>query len=183
MEIEFLKITPTRIKRILTVFLVLLLAFLITFIGTITPITQEEAEATRRREFEKFERIPDELMFQLMFGNNFYLCLLMFLPFLGPILGFYVLYNTGQVIGAIAVAGGFNPATTFITLFIFPFAWMEYIAYSIAISQSFWLTLSIFRRKFKVELLKTCIFIVLCALILILAALIESLLLLSIPKT
>lgn len=182
MEIGFLKITPTRIKRILTMFLVLLLAFLITFIGTITPVTQEEAEA-RRREFEKFERIPDEFMFQLIFGNNFYLCLLMFLPFLGPILGFYVLHNTGQVIGAVAIAEGFNPATTFITIFIFPFAWMEYIAYSIAISQSFWLTLSIFRRKFKVELFKTCIFIVLCAIILILAALIESLLLLSIPKT
>jgi uncharacterized membrane protein SpoIIM required for sporulation len=182
LEIEFLKITPIRIKRILTTFLILLLAFLITFIGTVTPMTQEKAETTRR-ELEKFERIPDEFTFQLIFGNNFYLCLLMFLPFLGPILGFYVLYNTGQAIGAIAITRGFNPAAMFITLFIFPFAWMEYIAYSIAISQSFWLTLSIFRRRFKVEFLKTCIFIVLCAIILIIAALIETILLISIPKT
>jgi hypothetical protein len=182
LEIKFLEITPTRIKRILTMFLVLLLAFITTFAGVVTPMMREEAEATKK-EFEKFEKVPDELMFQLIFGNNFYICFLMFIPFLGPILGFYAFYNTGRVIGAVAIAEGADPATIFMAIFILPFAWLEYIAYSIAISQSFWLTLRIFRRKAKMELIKTCMFIVLCAIILIIAAVIETMLILSIPKT
>jgi len=177
-NIEFFRITPRRIKRLIAVFLVLLLALLTTFAGTITPITRKEAIETKK-EFEKYTDVPDEVLFQLIFGNNFYLCFLMFTPVLGPILGFYVLYNTGRVIGAMAAAEQLDPTIVFVNLFLFPFAWLEYLAYSIALSQSFWLSLSLIRRKFKVELVKTCLFITFCAGMLIVAALIETMLILS----
>jgi len=180
-DIEFLKITPARIKRLMAIFLALLLAFLTTLAGVVTPMTREEAVETKK-EFERHTAVPDEVLFQLIFGNNFYLCFLMFIPILGPIFGFYVLYNTGRMIGAMAIAEQLSPSMVLVGLFILPFAWLEYIAYSIAISQSFWLTLSLVRRKFKIELVKTCLFITLCALILIVAALIETVLLLSVSR-
>jgi hypothetical protein len=44
-----------------------------------------------------------------IFGNNFMICLIMFIPIVGPIFGLYALFNTGTAITAIATSQGYPP--------------------------------------------------------------------------
>ena len=44
---------------------------------------------------------------EYIFFNNFEICLLMFVPIIGPILGFAILFNTGIALGAIASVQGY----------------------------------------------------------------------------
>jgi len=66
------------------------------------------------------------------------------------------------------------PLMIFLFLFVFPFTWLEFLAYSIAFAQSAWLTWRIIQRRGKRELVNTCIFISICAVMLLIAAIIET---------
>jgi uncharacterized membrane protein SpoIIM required for sporulation len=61
----------------------------------------------------------------------------------------------------------------FAFLFAFPFTWLEFLAYSIAFAQSVWLTWSIIQHKGKKELVNTCVLISICAVMLVIAAIVE----------
>ncbi len=112
-----------------------------------------------------------------IFGNNLLICLLMFVPVIGPILGLYIMFNTGTVIGAIATAGGYSPALALVALFITPIAWIEFAAYSTAMTESIWL----FRRFLQGwrvglhELRKnTTLFVAIAAVLLAVGAIVET---------
>lgn len=176
MGFSFLRNISTRIKRVLTVLTLFFILLAATIIGALTPLTFEEREAINkelqkmRESLSSFEGIQG---IALIFGNNFMLCLSFFIPFLGPIFGFYVLYNTGVVIAAESSSIGVNSLITFILLFIFPFTWLEYLAYSAASAQSLWLGWRIIKHKGRKELVNTCILISICAVVLLTAAIIE----------
>ncbi|MEM3566782.1 MAG: hypothetical protein QXK18_07925 [Candidatus Bathyarchaeia archaeon] len=167
---------PASVKRILTVIFFLLISLLITFAGALKPLNMEEAEEINK-EMEKIHKSVSEVdLFRgttIIFGNNFVLCLLFFVPFLGPIFGFSILYNTGVVVAAQSVSEGANPVLALLSLFIFPFAWMEFLAYSIAFTQSLWLIFRTIQGAWKKELINTCIMVTICAVILLTAAIIE----------
>jgi hypothetical protein len=152
---------------------------LITLAGVLTPLSLEEIEMISEELGQRRESIIEMNIFQSassIFGNNFMICLLSFTPVAGPIFGFFVLYNTGVVIAADSIANGFHPMLGFISLFILPIAWLEFAAYSTAFAESVWLTWFIIKGKGKNELAKTCIFITICAVILLAAAFIETVL-------
>lgn len=109
----------------------------------------------------------------IIFGNNFVLCLLFFIPIFGPIFGFIALHNTGVVIAAESISVGVHPLVGLFSLFIFPFTWLEFLAYSAAFAQSFWLIYQTIQRAWKRELINTCIIISICAITLLTAAVIE----------
>jgi len=111
-----------------------------------------------------------------IFGNNFMHTLIMFTPFLGPIYGGFIFFNTGVVLAMIAVTSGVNVPLLFVFLFLLPHAWLEFIAYSLALSQSVLLTIAILKGRFRQELTRTCVTVTLCALILFLAAVVEVIL-------
>ncbi|MEA2089456.1 MAG: stage II sporulation protein M [Thermoproteota archaeon] len=161
----------TRRVRIISVAVFLIASLIVTSVAALMPMTLSEAQKTR----EEFERIEELINVPLIFGNNFMHCLIMFTPFVGPIWGFYVLYNTGRAISAIALTETpkINPIFVLAFLFLFPVAWMEYVAYATAMSQSVWFTWQIFQHQFKKESFKTCVLITFCALLLLLAAVIE----------
>jgi uncharacterized membrane protein SpoIIM required for sporulation len=174
--ISFWQKISTRIKRVLTVIIFFLLLLAATIVGALTPLTFEEREAINKELQKMRESLSSSGGIQgiaLIFGNNFMLCLSFFIPFLGPLFGFYVLYNTGVVIAAESSSIGVNSLLTFILLFIFPFTWLEYLAYSAASAQSLWLGWRIIKRKGRRELVNTCILITICAVILLVAAMIE----------
>jgi len=168
---------PTRFKRILSILVIFIISFLITLAGVLTPLSPEEIETISDELGQRRESIKEMNIFQSassIFGNNFMICLLSFTPVAGPFFGFFVLYNTGVVIAADSIAHGFPPVLTFISLFILPIAWLEFLAYSTAFAESIWLTWFIIKGKGKNELVKTCIFISICAVILLAAAFIEA---------
>ena len=169
------KISP-RMKRILTIAGFFLLSILLTVAGTLTSLTQEEAnkisdelENTRKAVLE-FGVLRGTA---LIFGNNLMLCLMFFIPLIGPFFGCYVLYSTGVAIAAESLGSGIHPLITFLLLFIFPFTWLEFLAYSTALSQSVWLSWRIIQHNGKRELSNTGIAISICAVILLTAAVIE----------
>ncbi|MBC7130419.1 stage II sporulation protein M [Candidatus Bathyarchaeota archaeon] len=180
LEFQFWKTASSRTKRIYTIIAIFILSIIITFAGALTPLTMEQAEELSQDMENLVENLTDIGVLgqsAYIFGNNMMLCLSFFVPFIGPFIGAFVLYSTGVVIAAQSISMGVPPALTFILLFIFPFAWMEFIAYSTAISQSIWLTRRILKRKWRSELVNTCIMIAICAVILLAAAFIEAALL------
>jgi hypothetical protein len=100
----------------------------------------------------------------------------MFIPFIGPILAFYFFYNTGVVFEALGIANNINPAGLFFTTFLTPVAWLEFLAYSTAIAGSIWLSVRILQGKTRHEVVNTAKFVSICAVVLLIGAVIEAVL-------
>ena len=165
------KFDPDNRARVLALTLAFLISLAITFAGTLSSMSPSEAQGIK----EEFERMAPYMMnVPAIFRNNLMYALIMFIPVLGPLSAFYVLYSTGRFIAAFAIVSGENPAALFILTFFFPHAWIEYTAYALAMSQSLWLTLRIAqRRSLKAEAKNTCMSIAACAALLLLGAVVE----------
>ncbi|MGQ9565857.1 MAG: stage II sporulation protein M [Candidatus Bathyarchaeales archaeon] len=163
-------------NRLLWVFVFFVVAIIVMAVGASLPVNKLEAEKFYE-EFKTESQYIDTVPF--IFGNNFMHTLIMFVPFLGPIYGMFVFFNTGIILAMIAVASGVNVALLFAVLFLFPHAWLEFLAYSLALSQSLLLALAIFKGRLKQELKRACIVVTVCALILLLAAVVEVILISS----
>jgi hypothetical protein len=96
----------------------------------------------------------------------------MFVPIIGPIIGFIILFDTGVALGAIASVQGYPVYIGLLSLVITPVFWLEFAAYSTAMAESIWLTRRIFQRRWR-ELKNTAILIGICAAILIVSAIVE----------
>jgi hypothetical protein len=147
-------------------------------LGAAKPLTSQE--------IEELGKIPEQLDNMLhsmtvlpgtlsIFGNNFMISLLGFLPFAGPVFNAYAAYNSGVISEAFMLRAHWQgpPFLLTLKLFVFPFCWMEFIAYSLAFSESIWLSWRIIKGKAKSELLKLLILVLVCAAILLAAAFIE----------
>jgi len=169
------KASPRR-KRIYSMIAIFVFAVIITVIGSLVPVDTQEASQISDELDQKVTSLGEEgVLTQFIFGNNFIICLLMFIPVLGPLFGFYALFNTGMVVSAIATAEGYPLSLVFLSLFLTPVFWLEFIAYSIAIAESVWL----FRRILQGwsrgwRELKTAGFLVsICAVVLLVSAVVE----------
>lgn len=170
------KNSSPKIKRIIVIMAFFFISLIVIVAGTLTPLTDEEAVEISKELEDMRDAVLNAGAFSgttLIFGNNFLLCLLFFIPIIGPFLGCYVLYNTGVVIAADSISASIHPMLSLLVLFVFPFTWLEFLAYSTALSQSVWLTWRIIQRMWKREMVNTCIMISICAVMLLVAAVIE----------
>jgi len=180
LALNFWRKAPPKIKRILTIAMFFLFSIIITVAGILTPLSEEEINILGPG-LEETHRIVDSLskmqQVSFIFGNNFMICLAGFIPIAGPIFECYVLYSTGVVLSAYTaydVTIEASPLMLFFFLFLFPFTWLEFAAYSTAIAGSIWLTWRIIHHKGKREIKNTCILISICAVMLLVAAIIEA---------
>jgi uncharacterized membrane protein SpoIIM required for sporulation len=145
----------------------------IMWIGSQVPVGSTDAQST-------YNELENEVKYTAtlpgIFGNNFFQCLILFTPFIGPLYGVLVFFNTGFVIAVIAAVRSANPTMLFVTLFLFPHTWLEFFAYSLALSQSAFLAIAIIKGRFRQEAVRTCVIITICALVLLLAAVAEVIL-------
>jgi hypothetical protein len=142
----------------------------------LAPLSAEDAAEINQELNKTQELIKSADFFRgttMIFGNNFVLCLIFFIPILGFIFGFSVLYTTGVIIAAESASIGVHPLVGLFSLFIFPFTWLEFLAYSMAFSQSIWLMYRTIKHAWKKELINTSIIISICAVTLLVAAAIE----------
>jgi hypothetical protein len=164
-------------KRIITILVIFVAIVILTAIATMTPIDEAQARQT----YNDLNQTVNDLknnnaLLQFIFGNNFELTLIMFVPFIGPIFGFYVLYNTGVVLEASAIAQNLPPTLSYVVLFLTPVVWLEFAAYSTAMAGSIWLSARIIQNRAKHELTNTAKFIAICAVLLLLGAIVETVL-------
>lgn len=164
-------------KRLMFVAFVFIGLVILLSIGTLVPVSPQEASSTEKQLTSEVKYLKDNgLLVPYIFGNNFMLTLIMFIPFVGPLFGAFVLFNTGTVIAARSVANNVPPLLWVASIFLTPVGWLEFAAYSLAISGSIWLTIRLFQHRMIHELGNTAKFITVSAVILLAGAIIETLL-------
>jgi uncharacterized membrane protein SpoIIM required for sporulation len=164
----------TRRKRIYSIIAVFILAFILTAVGTLIPVSAEEVNQINDDLNQTISSLSERgVLTQYIFGNNFLICLLMFVPIVGPFLGLFIMFNTGNAIGAIAMAEGISPLLALVLVFI-PIGFIEFTAYSTAMAESVWLFWRLVTRRGLRELRVTSIFISLCAGLLAVGAIVEG---------
>lgn len=174
LDLSFWKKASSKRKRIYSTILILVIAVLLTVIGSLVPLKAQDAQ-----------QISDSLNQTLttnqasgtltgyIFLNNFSICLLMFIPVFGPVLGFLILFDTGVALGAIASVQGYPPLLGFALLVLTPIFWLEFASYSIGITESIWLFRRLLQRRWR-ELKNTGILIGICAILLVVGAVVEA---------
>ncbi len=151
--------------------LLLVAALAATAVGTlVVDVDVSEAQDFIEEFQEELERSNDV---RLIFGNNLIHTLIMFVPIVGPIWGFFVLFNTGVIIAVFSVAEGVPPILSYTILLLTPILWLEIGVYSVAMAQSIILFLQKLRRRGKKEAIRTCILVTISALVLLLSATVE----------
>ena len=153
----------------------LLFVIIIIAIGSSSSLNTSEGEEI----LESFESNLPDIATTPIFINNFLIAVIMFIPFLGPLMGTIILHTTGVVIAATAMSVNLSGVRLLLGLLIFPFAWLEFISYSIAITQSIFLVIGLLRGRFKNELFRTAFLILTVFLMLFIAAFIEAILILA----
>lgn len=155
-----------------------ILAFFVAFVvlmalAAAMPVNPTDARTTtdQLRNETKYIATVD-----LIFGHNFFLTLIMFIPFIGPIFGGISAFSTGIVIGDIAFVNSANAEVLLASLFTAPHTWLELFAYALAMSQSVFVSIAIVRGRFRRELVRTCVIMAICALTLVVAAFFEVIL-------
>jgi len=112
-------------------------------IGSMTSVTEEEAEAF----MSEFEELVLDIDAFGIFTHNLTIALPMFIPGFGVAWGVFAAWSTGFAFAAIASTipevGDIPPLSI---LFLSPFGLMEIVAYSIGISRSFILIRAVIKK-------------------------------------
>jgi len=173
------------LKRLFLFSAILFLCLFVTSAGALSSVNITEAKMIVK-DFNEIEEIIKKVGVRLIFGNNLMYCLIMFIPFIGPISGFYVLYSTGRILAAIGRTVGANPLILFMSIMIFPHAWLEYISYSLAITESILLSIYVVKYRFRgvrAEASNAAKYIAICSILLLIGAAIEMLLISTFSST
>ena len=163
-----------------------MLIILVTVLGALVPTSpQESKDITNSVNQTVIDNKASGTLEASIFINNFLLCLLMFVPLVGSIIGFVILVNTGYIIGAeiryqastanVGTAAASIQPSTAILILVFALVTFacEYVSYAIGISESIWLFRRLQQRHWR-ELKTTGILIGIVAVLLIIGALVEA---------
>lgn len=169
------KVTPSNRRKITVFFMVLLAALVLTALVTLQPMDMQTAIALNNQVNQLVQSLKENNMLLLgIFRNNFTITIISFLPFVGPLYSGYALFGTGRAIAGEAIAHNLSPSSVFFQLLLRPYTWLEFAAYSIAITSSLWLAYSIVNRTIGRELKNTAEMIIVSAILLFVAAAIET---------
>ena len=174
LNLSFWTKASTRRKRIYTIIIVFIVAVVVTFAAGLVPISKTDAKTISNQLNQTVNTHKSNgTLTEYIFFNNFEICLLMFIPFAGPIIGLVILFNTGVALGAISSVQGYPVFIAWISELLTPVFWLEFIAYSTAIAESIWLARRLLQGRWR-EVKNTAILIAICAAILIVSAIIEA---------
>lgn len=173
LDLSFWRNASSKRKRIYSIMFIFVLAFILTVVGSYIPISHNDAQTISDTLNSTLNaQKANNSLTGYIFLNNFSICLLMFIPIIGAVLGLAILFNTGIALGAIASVQGYPVAIGLLSLVITPVFWLEFTAYSVAIAESIWLTRRLMQRRWF-EPKNAAILIALCAGILIVGAIVE----------
>lgn len=158
-------------KRVFIAFLILTLILIA--VGSTVTLSSEQINEIQQNLERMLPKSPDALF---IFRNNFSIASLMLVPGLGVAAGLLILFDTGLAITTLAQPANIPGILIFLGLLILPFSWLEFFAYSSAMTQSALLTAALVRRRgVKKELIRTGIVWAGMFVVLLAAAFIEAL--------
>jgi hypothetical protein len=171
---SFWMAASSKRKRIYLILFVLLAAVIVTIAAAFLPVSPSTAQQINNNLNQTVTaHKANGTLPAYIFINNFSICLIMFIPIIGPIFGFVVLGNTGYALGAIAQAQNYPAILGVASELVLPIFWLEFICYSTGIAMSLWLTKRIWQHRWM-ELKNTAVLIGICAAILFGSALLEA---------
>jgi len=183
MSLEFWKNASPRGRRIIIIVAFFIFAIIVTVVGILVPMSPQQI-ADENNDLNKTQQQIQamDLLHRTaaIFVNNFEICLLMFVPFVGIVIGTIILFNTGSVLAAEAItlnagkATGIPPVLVFALLFFFPFTWLEFISCSTALSEGFWFIRRGLQGESKREIKNLAKLVLITAALLAAGALIEA---------
>ena len=166
-------IGETTYRLRITVFVISFIIFTsFLFLGSQSQLSPEEAN----RLIEEFREVigPNPTATDIA-SRNIFICLLLFIPLVGPCILAFVSYNTGIMTSALAqYSGSITSIEIFLSMFLFTWAWLEISAYSLASAQSIMLLFGGFTRSLRKEAKYFLISLALCLLLLGVASIIEA---------
>lgn len=109
-----------------------------------------------------------------IFANNVRIAAVEFVPGVGWYLFYLATSATSQILSALSVSTGIPSSFILLTLFISPHAWVELLAYAIAVAESVLLVVALTRRTVRAELSRAAASLILAALMLVFAAFLET---------
>ncbi len=112
--------------------------------------------------------------FLVIFPNNMRVALIEIIPAVGIVFWFVSLYTTGQVLQAFSLDANIPPFATGIITFAFPHGVVEFAGYAFAVTEGMMLVWARFKHRFRAELRFAGYELLLVAATLILAAVIET---------
>ena len=167
-------LTPLRVKLFI---LLLASSIIIFFAAMVIPIDalQEQRLLSEGKSLVQSATGGSPVQtFLAIFLNNIRVALLEMIPAFGFIFWGASLYITGQVLQAFSLSANIPPFATGIITFAFPHALVEFAGYSFALTEGVMIIRAPFKRKFRAELRFAGYEILLVAATLVLAAVIET---------
>lgn len=167
------KLVVERLKLALII-MILLIGLLLA--GAFFPMSNKEG----REMEESLEKLGKENLELGIFSNNMLVALLGVIPFAGPPLAGYIIFNTGRFLGwtsaQMGIPANLMIAMTILIILLTGYGILELLGYGVAIAESLTISNIILRRRWLLrgELKMLLIAIALSALLLALAALIEA---------
>lgn len=173
LDLSLWKSASSKRKRIYLIIFMFIIAFIVTIVGSLIPINHSDAQTISNQLNDTLNAHKSNgSLTEYIFLNNFEICLLMFVPIIGPALGLIILFDTGVALGAIASVQGYPVVIGLLSLILTPVFWLEFAAYSTAMAESIWLFRRLMQRRW-LELKNTAILVGICAAILIVGAVVE----------
>ncbi len=169
----WLNASPKR-KRLYSLIFIFILTIVATLAGTLVPLSAEDANTLAQDVNQTLVENKDfASLTSAIFINNFRICLIMFIPVVGAVFGFFVLFSTGIALSAISMTSGFPVILNFFFLMITPIFWLEFISYALGITMSIWLFRRLMQKRW-LELKWTAIAIGVTAGLLVIGAVVEA---------
>jgi stage II sporulation SpoM-like protein len=173
LNLSFWTTASSKRKRIYLIILMFIIAFILTVVGSYVPLSHPDAQSISGSLNATLNAHKSNgSLTEYIFVNNFSICLLMFVPLIGPVVGMFILFDTGIALGAISSVQGYPAWVGLVSLIITPVFWLEFTAYSTAMAASIWLFRRILQGRWR-EIKNTAIFIGICAAILVVGAIVE----------
>jgi len=174
LDLSFWTNASSKRKRIYSTIIILVIGFFLLFIGSLVLLSPQEAkQLTNGFNQTVTSNRASGALAEHIFLHNLSICLLEFVPVIGPIWGFISFFATGIGISAISTVKGYHPLLALLTLAIYPFTWLEFASYSIAITESIWLFRRLLQGRWH-EIKNTAVLIGLCAILLLIGAIVET---------
>ncbi|MEM0381890.1 MAG: hypothetical protein QXQ48_04965 [Nitrososphaerota archaeon] len=161
---------PDFKKRIVLTMIISAALYGILVLGSQAELTPAEAEQLSNQ-LEQLATGIDSPFF--IFMNNFALSLLMAIPFAGPFIAGWIVYETGRYFSAMGIVSEINPTLLVMLPIFLVYGLLEFIGYGGMVAGSIIMSYKILKRQFRVEVKYYLLTLLLFAVVILVAALIE----------